>query len=53
MNDYEEVESDHWIDDKFTNVRTGEKFSISDFEGKQVLVETFAVLCPACKRQQL
>jgi len=34
------------------NVRTGENFSINDFKGKVVLVETLAMWCPNCKKQQ-
>ena len=41
-----------WKDVKLTDVRTGETFSISEFSGKPVLVESFAVWCPTCKEQQ-
>lgn len=47
----EEV-SQAWLGSQFTNVATGETFSISDFKGKIVLVEMFATWCPTCKRQQ-
>ncbi|WP_439025960.1 TlpA family protein disulfide reductase [Haloarchaeobius sp. DT45] len=40
-----------WQDAELTNVLTGETFSVSQFE-KPVLVETFAVWCSNCKRQQ-
>ena len=41
-----------WMDTELTNVATGENFKISDFKGKPVLLESFAVWCPTCLRQQ-
>ncbi|WP_406660166.1 redoxin family protein [Methanolobus sp. ZRKC3] len=41
-----------WRDIELTDVRTGEVFKISDFEGKTVLIESFAVWCPTCLKQQ-
>ena len=41
-----------WLNTELTDVRTGESFRISDFEGKPILLETFAVWCPTCTRQQ-
>ncbi len=41
-----------WMDIELTDVVTGEIFKISDFRGKPVLVESFAVWCPTCLRQQ-
>lgn len=41
-----------WRDAELTDAVTGEGFSIRDFEGKPVLVESFAVWCPTCKAQQ-
>jgi thiol-disulfide isomerase/thioredoxin len=41
-----------WQGVELTDVSTGEKFKISDFEGKPVLLESFAVWCPRCKSQQ-
>jgi thiol-disulfide isomerase/thioredoxin len=41
-----------WIDAEFKDVRTGESFRISDFAGKPVLLESFAVWCPTCTKQQ-
>lgn len=35
-----------------TDAATGETFSIQDFEGKVVLVETLAMWCSTCMRQQ-
>ena len=42
-----------WMKIELTDVVTGEKFTIDDFKGKSVLVESFAVWCPTCLRQQL
>jgi thiol-disulfide isomerase/thioredoxin len=41
-----------WFGATLTNVRTDEDFTINDFKGKVVLVETLAMWCPNCKRQQ-
>ena len=41
-----------WKDAEFTDVKTGNTFKISDFAGKTVLVESFAVWCPKCLQQQ-
>ena len=41
-----------WMDIELTDVDTGEKFKVSDFKGKPVLLESFAVWCPTCLRQQ-
>ncbi len=42
-----------WFGAALTNVRSGESFTLSDFKGKVVLVETLAMWCPSCKRQQI
>ncbi len=41
-----------WMDIELTDVVTGQKFKISDFKGKPVLLESFAVWCPTCLQQQ-
>lgn len=41
-----------WKEAELTSIVTGENFKISDFAGKPVLVESFAVWCPVCLRQQ-
>ncbi len=41
-----------WFAVTFTDARTGETFSINDFKGKVVLVETLAQWCSNCKQQQ-
>ena len=40
-----------WVDIELKDVRTGNSFRISDFD-KPVLLESFAVWCPTCTRQQ-
>jgi thiol-disulfide isomerase/thioredoxin len=47
------MDSPAWFGALLTNVSTGESFSINDFKGKVVLVETMAQWCPSCKKQQL
>lgn len=44
--------SESWRDIDLTDVRTKESFRISDFEGKTILLESFAVWCPTCTKQQ-
>ncbi len=41
-----------WFTAPLTDVRTGAAFTVADFKGKVVLVETLAMWCPNCKRQQ-
>ena len=41
-----------WMDIELTDVATGQTFKISDFKGKPVLLESFAVWCPTCLAQQ-
>ena len=41
----------NWTDIEVEDVRTGDTYRISQFD-KPVLVETFAVWCPTCTRQQ-
>ncbi len=41
-----------WKDYELVDTRTGETFRVSDFKGKPVLLETFAVWCPTCLKQQ-
>jgi thiol-disulfide isomerase/thioredoxin len=42
-----------WFSAEFTDASTGEVFTIGDYAGKVVLVETLAMWCPTCKRQQM
>jgi len=37
-----------WFNTKLTDVQTGEVFTINDFAGKVVLLETMAAWCPTC-----
>lgn len=53
----EEMESEAaaaptWVDHVFTDAVTGETFSISGYKGKVVLVETMAMWCSNCLKQQ-
>ncbi len=41
-----------WLDVELKDVATSKKFRISDFRGKPVLLESFAVWCPTCTEQQ-
>lgn len=42
-----------WLDVPLTDVASGQTFRLSDFKGKPILLESFAVWCPTCLRQQL
>jgi hypothetical protein len=46
------MEAPAWFGVSFNDVRGGESFTISDFKGKVVLVETMAVWCSTCYQQQ-
>lgn len=46
------METPAWFGATLTNVNTGESFTLNEFNGKVILVETMAVWCPNCKRQQ-
>ncbi len=48
----EKMTAASWIDFELKDVATGEKFKISDFNDKPVLLESFAVWCPTCTKQQ-
>lgn len=41
-----------WYDMPLTDVRTGTAFSVGEFAGKVVLIETMAEWCPTCLEQQ-
>ncbi len=47
------MESPAWFGMALTNIHTGEAFTIQDLKGKVVLVETMAVWCPSCLKQQI
>lgn len=46
------AEGPAWYSASLTNVQTGESFTINDLHGKVILVETMAVWCSNCFRQQ-
>jgi thiol-disulfide isomerase/thioredoxin len=46
------VTTPDWFKLELTDVQTGETFTINDFAGKVVLVETMAEWCPNCQAQQ-
>lgn len=48
----QESQSPAWFAAALTDVRTGQTFSLADFKGKVVLVETMAVWCSKCLAQQ-
>ncbi|MEW5960234.1 MAG: hypothetical protein AB1801_21120 [Chloroflexota bacterium] len=48
----EAMELPAWFEAELTNVNTGETFTIADFQNKVVLIETMAVWCSNCLRQQ-
>jgi len=48
-----EVTRPDWFGYELTDVQTGETFTINDFAGKVVLVETMAMWCPNCIVQAL
>ena len=41
-----------WAHIELTDVLTGETFQIADYAGKPILIESFAVWCSNCLRQQ-
>lgn len=41
-----------WMDIVLTDAKSGEKFTIGQFKGKPILLESFAVWCPTCLVQQ-
>ncbi|NOH01367.1 MAG: TlpA family protein disulfide reductase [Chloroflexi bacterium] len=46
------MESPAWFSAALTDVRTGQTFTVKDFEGKVILVEAMAVWCSKCLSQQ-
>ena len=46
------MESPDWFGVALTDARTGQAFSINEFKGKVVLVETMAMWCSNCLKQQ-
>lgn len=52
MSDEPMMESPAWYSVSLTDVNSGESFTINDLKGKVILVETMAVWCSNCLRQQ-
>ena len=50
--DATDVGTSLWMNIELRDVATGDSFVISEFVGRPVLVEIFAVWCPVCTRQQ-
>jgi len=48
----EEIARFAWLDVELKDVRTGDVFTIGQFEGTPILLESFAVWCPTCTEQQ-
>ncbi len=46
------IELPAWASIELVDAVTGEPFTISDFAGRPILVESFAVWCSTCLRQQ-
>jgi thiol-disulfide isomerase/thioredoxin len=46
------MEAPAWYSASLTEASTGQAFTINDFKGKVVLVETLAMWCSNCKKQQ-
>ncbi|MDO9302632.1 MAG: TlpA disulfide reductase family protein [Anaerolineales bacterium] len=46
------MEAPAWYSASLTDASTGQVFTINDFKGKVVLVETLAMWCSNCKQQQ-
>jgi cytochrome oxidase Cu insertion factor (SCO1/SenC/PrrC family) len=47
------VELPAWFGASFKDLRSGEAFTVNDFRGKVILVETMAVWCSTCYQQQI
>jgi len=46
------VETPAWFDHQFTDAVSGQTFTVNDFRGKVVLLETMAMWCSNCMKQQ-
>jgi len=52
MEDIVAEKEDGWRNAILIDVTTNEPFKISDFKGTPILLESFAVWCPTCRKQQ-
>src|SRR5690349_21423681 len=43
-----EVDRPDWFDMELVDAQTGETFTINDYTGKVILLETMAIWCPNC-----
>ena len=41
-----------WKSISLTDINTNKQYKMSDFKGKTILIESFAVWCPTCTKQQ-
>tara|TARA_Y100000310_G_scaffold153594_1_gene152990 strand:- start:3394 stop:3978 length:585 start_codon:yes stop_codon:yes gene_type:complete len=41
-----------WRDFEIKDINSGDTFKISDFAGQKIVLESFAVWCPTCTKQQ-
>jgi thiol-disulfide isomerase/thioredoxin len=48
----EEIKDMGWKEIELFDVLSSETFKVNDFAGKPILVESFAVWCPTCTKQQ-
>jgi hypothetical protein len=46
------MEMPAWLGAELTDIHTGEAFVLADYKGKVILVETMAVWCSSCLKQQ-
>jgi len=49
---FELADTPAWFSAALTDVQSGQTFSIDDYRGKVVLLETLAIWCTNCKKQQ-
>ena len=52
LGDEPATQSANWRDISLRDVMTGNTFTVADFKGKPIILETFAVWCPTCTKQQ-
>jgi thiol-disulfide isomerase/thioredoxin len=46
------LENVNWLDVELKDIATSKTFKISDFKGQKIMLESFAVWCPTCLKQQ-
>lgn len=50
--DQDAGENPAWMEIELKDVNSGESYTISELKGKPMLIESFAVWCPICTKQQ-